>query len=119
AFARRAVDAILGVAPPSLAALATVKPPPGAREGWPALCALIQTLAAPGAAWAGQLGAIRQFYEPLLIERYDAAEARLGDLAQLEALAGTYADRASFLEDLTLDPPSATGDLAGPPHLDE
>ena len=27
--------------------------------------------------------------------------------------------RASFLADLTLDPPTSTGDFAGPPHLDE
>ena len=29
------------------------------------------------------------------------------------------ASRASFLSDLTLDPPASTGDVAGPPHLDE
>jgi DNA helicase-2/ATP-dependent DNA helicase PcrA len=70
---------------------------------------------------------VRAWYEPLLIDRscatlrdrYDACEARLGDLAQLEAIAGTYATRADFLDALTLDPPSATGDLAGPPSLDE
>jgi len=73
----------------------------------------------PGAPWAGQLARVRAFYEPLLIERYDAAEARIGDLAQLETLATTYTERAAFLEDLTLDPPSATGDHAGPPSLDE
>lgn len=32
-------------------------------------------LAAAAAAWAGQLEKIRRFYEPLLVERYDAAEA--------------------------------------------
>ena len=62
---------------------------------------------------------MRAFYEPLLVERYDAAEARLGDLEQLEAIAGTYPARANFLDDLSLDPPSATGDYAGPPSLDE
>jgi DNA helicase-2/ATP-dependent DNA helicase PcrA len=119
AFARRAVDAITAITPPSLQQLATVKPPAAARDIWPALCALLVELATPQADWAGQIGRIRQFYEPLLIERYDAADARLGDLAQLEAIGGTYAARSAFLEDLTLDPPSATGDYAGPPHLDE
>ena len=71
------------------------------------------------APWPGQLGRVRAFYEPLLVERYDGAEARLGDLVQLEAIAGTYRDRAGFLDDLVLDPPAATGDLAGPPTLDE
>ena len=119
AFARRAVDAITAASPPSLLHLASVKPPPAAREAWPALCALMLELAAPSTAWAGQIERVRRFYEPLLVERYDAAESRIGDLAQLEAIGGTYVERAAFLEDLTLDPPSSTGDLAGPPHLDE
>ncbi len=119
AFARRAVDAITSVAPPSLLALSGIKAPAAARELWPALCALMTELAAPSVPWAGQLEKIRRFYEPLLVERYDAAEARIGDLAQLEAIGGTYTERAVFLEDLTLDPPSSTGDLAGPPNLDE
>ena len=119
AAARRAVDAVAAASPPTLGALASVKPPASAREAWPALCAVMTEIAAPGTPWAGQLERVRRFYEPLLIERYDAAEARIGDLAQLEAIGGTYLERAAFLEDLTLDPPSSTGDLSGPPHLDE
>ncbi len=119
AFARRAVEAIAQATPPSLLALSTVKPPAAAREAWPALCALMTELGAPATPWAGQLERVRRFYEPLLVERYDAAEARIGDLAQLEAIGGTYTERAAFLEDLTLDPPSSTGALSGPPNLDE
>ncbi|MEO8703959.1 MAG: ATP-dependent helicase [Kofleriaceae bacterium] len=115
AFARRVVDAAAG----GLASLASLKPPTAARELWPKLCALIVELATPGTPWLGQIGRVRALYEPLLIERYDGAEARLGDLAQLEAIAGTYLERSVFLEELTLDPPSATGDHAGPPVLDE
>jgi DNA helicase-2/ATP-dependent DNA helicase PcrA len=55
----------------------------------------------------------------VLRRRYDAAEARLRDLEQLEALASGSGDRARFLADLTLDPPSSTEDLAGPPGLDD
>jgi len=117
AFARRTVDAIRSA--DSLAALATLKPPPAARAVWPALCELLVALADPATPWQGQVGRVRALYEPLLVERYDAVEARLGDLAQLESIAGTYAARAQFLDDLTLDPPSATGDYAGPPILDE
>ncbi|HSN25887.1 MAG TPA: ATP-dependent helicase, partial [Kofleriaceae bacterium] len=115
AFARRAVDAVR--ARDSFAALGELKPPSAARTVWPQLVELLSAL--PHAAWPGQLGQVRHFYEPLLIERYDGAEARLGDLVQLESIAGTYAGRAPFLDDLTLDPPSATGDYAGPPMLDE
>src|SRR3569623_554922 len=75
--------------------------------------------ALPAAPCPGKIGIVLELYEPLLIERYDGAEVRIGDLAQLEAIAGTYPGRATFLDDLTLDPPSATGDHAGPPSLDE
>jgi DNA helicase-2/ATP-dependent DNA helicase PcrA len=119
AFARRAVDSIRSGAAPSHAALAGLKPPAAARTAWPQLCELLAELGNPATPWPGQLGRVRAFYEPLLVERYDGAEARLGDLAQLEAIAGTYPGRGGFLDDLTLDPPSATGDYAGPPNLDE
>jgi DNA helicase II / ATP-dependent DNA helicase PcrA len=44
---------------------------------------------------------------------------RAGDLDQLQRIAAGYPSRARFLIDLTLDPPSATSDEAGAPHLDE
>jgi DNA helicase-2/ATP-dependent DNA helicase PcrA len=119
AFARRATEAIRATSPPSFAGLATLTPPRAAGEAWPALCALMTALAEPTAPWAGQVGRVRRFYEPILAERYDAATARAGDLEQLEAMAGAAPGRAAFLDDLTLDPPSSTGDLAGPPVLDE
>ncbi|MGE5184389.1 MAG: ATP-dependent helicase [Acidobacteriota bacterium] len=115
AFARRALDAVRGEH--GLDGLAELRPPAAARTAWPALCELLRQLRV--APWPGQLGLVRAFYEPIVVERYDGAEARLGDLAQLEALAATYRDRAHFLDDLVLDPPAATGDLAGPPGLDE
>jgi DNA helicase-2/ATP-dependent DNA helicase PcrA len=68
---------------------------------------------------AAQLDRIRTFLEPMLARRYDAADARARDLEQLELLAGGYETRGRFVSELTLDPPSSTGDLAGPPLLDE
>jgi len=41
------------------------------------------------------------------------------DLEQLALLASGYPNRARFITELTLDPPASTGDLAGPPLLDE
>ena len=114
AFARRAAEA---VAKGNFESLAEMKPPAAARELWPQLHAMLVEV--QGAPWIGQIGRVRQFYEPLLIELYDGVQARLGDLVQLEALAGSYNSRATFLEELTLDPPGATGDYAVPPHLDE
>ncbi len=68
---------------------------------------------------AAQLERLRTFLEPIVTHRYDAAAARLRDLDQLALLAQGYQDRGRFLSELTLDPPSSTGDLAGPPLLDE
>jgi len=50
---------------------------------------------------------------------YDAPAARCADLEQLTSVATRYPTRSRFLSDVTLDPPSSTEDLAGPPHLDE
>lgn len=119
AFARRAVEAVAAAVPPSLAALHALAAPRGGAERWRALCALLVRLADPATPWPGQIAHVRTFYDPLLAERYDAAAVRAGDLEQLEALAATCSERSAFLDDLTLDPPSATGDLAGPPLLDE
>jgi DNA helicase-2/ATP-dependent DNA helicase PcrA len=68
---------------------------------------------------AAELERVRQFLSPIVRRRYDSAESRLADLEQLEALASGGGDRARFLADITLDPPSSTEDLAGPPLLDD
>lgn len=62
---------------------------------------------------------VRQFYSPLLEQRYDNSTARMRDLEQIEQVSGRFPDRATFLSEITLDPPSSTQDLAGDPHLDE
>jgi DNA helicase-2/ATP-dependent DNA helicase PcrA len=82
---------------------------------------VLVTLNSPGAELplAAQIERIRRFYVPIFEARYDQTEMRLRDLDQLEVLAGSSAGRAAFLADLTLDPPVSTGDLAGPPYLDE
>jgi DNA helicase-2/ATP-dependent DNA helicase PcrA len=68
---------------------------------------------------ATQLERIRAFLEPVIARRYSSPAGRVRDLEQLEQLASGVASRARFLTDLTLDAPHATGDLAGPPLLDE
>jgi DNA helicase-2/ATP-dependent DNA helicase PcrA len=69
----------------------------------------------PGA----QIERLRQGLEPLLRRRYDNAEVRLRDLDALGRVAGSYESRARMVAELTLDPPVSTGDLAGPPLLDD
>ncbi len=100
-------------------ALAEFPAPPLAREAWPAFAALLAALAPSEGPWAGQVGRVREWFEPLLAQRYDAAPVRAGDLEQLERIAQQFATREAFLTELALDPPQATGDLAGDPLLDE
>ena len=78
---------------------------------------LLQYLAA--APWQGQVQRVREWYLPHLERIYDAAQVRAGDLQQLEKIAGQFGDRATFLTEMALDPPQATGDLSGEPYLDE
>ena len=62
---------------------------------------------------------MRKFYAPLLETKYDHVEPRLRDLEQLELIASRYRSRQRMLLEMTLDPPSSTQDLAGPPILDD
>jgi len=66
-----------------------------------------------------QIERLRLFYEPLLNRKYEHAAARIRDLDQLEQIAAGYRSRARLISDLTLDPPTSTSDLAGPPFLEE
>ena len=119
AGARRAVDALDG-APQPIAALQAVSPPAGAKLEWQALVALITHLHADTATWPADLNAVRYWYQPHLERRHpDDHALRAADLATLQHLAGGYASRERFLTELTLDPPEATSDEAGPPHLDD
>ena len=127
AIARRAIEHIGqhtgGAAedsgPALAAALRGFQPPPAAREIWPQTCALFDRLGKQATEWRGQVGLVRAWYEPLLEQMYDNARVRAGDVDQLEQIAGEYPTRERFLSELTLDPPESSGDLAGPPLLDE
>jgi DNA helicase-2/ATP-dependent DNA helicase PcrA len=57
--------------------------------------------------------------EPMIRRIYDHAEPRLADFDALAGLAADYPGLDAFIADLTLDPPSSTGDLAGKPSLDD
>ncbi len=89
------------------------------REEWQRLVGLVTGLAAPDLAWEGQVSAARVWYEPHVARLYDAPAPRIADLEQLERIASQFGTRERFLTELTLDPPRATGDFAGPPLLDE
>jgi DNA helicase-2/ATP-dependent DNA helicase PcrA len=80
---------------------------------------LMTWLMNPHTPWAGQVGRVREWYEPHLERLYEQAQVRAGDLLQLERISANFATREEFLSELALDPPAATGDLSGVPHLDE
>jgi DNA helicase-2/ATP-dependent DNA helicase PcrA len=84
-----------------------------------AIAELLTSLAVPEAPWAGQLQRVREWYEPHLERIYEQAQVRAADLVQLERIAGSFTTRERFLSELALDPPAASGDLAGAPQLDE
>ncbi len=87
---------------------------------WPFFVELLEEMAAPlPPPLPTQIHRVREFYAPLIERRHDDARARLQDLEQLEQIAATFPSRAQFLTEIVLDPPSWTGDLAGPPVLDE
>jgi DNA helicase II / ATP-dependent DNA helicase PcrA len=93
--------------------------PAAARADWPRLAALMAALGRPAAAWPGEVEQVRDWYRPHLERRYDAPGVRAGDIEQLTRIAGGYPSRERFLSELALDPAQASGDLAGPPLLDE
>jgi DNA helicase-2/ATP-dependent DNA helicase PcrA len=68
---------------------------------------------------AGQIGAVRPWLDERVAARHRRSDARLADLDRLEQAARSAPSLERFLTDLVLDPPSSTGDLAGPPHLDD
>ncbi|MER8955273.1 ATP-dependent helicase [Mesorhizobium sp. M0833] len=99
--------------------LARYRPPQRAADDWPGFVALYCGLRAGAQKWPADLEQVRLWYEPHLERIHEDATTRRADLLQLEQIASGYASRERFLTELTLDPPDATSDEAGPPHRDE
>jgi len=119
AAAQKILDAATADTSRERIALRGIEPPAAAREDWPAFVELMGSIAREDCDWPGQVGEARRWYEPHLERIYDAPMVRIGDLEQIELIASQYPTRERFLSEVTLDPPSASGDLAGTPHLDE
>ena len=105
-----------------LSALQEFRPPAAAAGDWKSFCDLLELLAGAeleDRGWQSQMTQVRHWYQPHLERIYDALDTREADLEQLEQISGRYPTRERFLTELTLDPPSAAGDQAGDPLLDE
>jgi len=103
----------------SLASLVNFLPPPAARRDWPGLAGLLAGLGPGPGPWHTQVAEIRRWYQPQLERLYDDWSVREGDLEALEQIAAGFPTRERFLTELSLEPPQATGDYAGPPYMDE
>ncbi len=118
ASAAKVLDA-MAAAPSPLAALAEAEPPARAAAAWPGLGELMGRLGGGKAGWPAEIELARQWYEPLAEQLHDDWFIRAEDLLQLQQIAQGYPSRERFLTELTLDPPDATSDQAGPPLKDE
>ncbi|MDQ6436638.1 ATP-dependent helicase [Mesorhizobium sp. LHD-90] len=92
--------------------------PQRAHQDWPAFIDMFARLRSKS-NWPADLEQVRLWYEPHLKRIHEDATTRRADLLQLEQIAAGYPSRQKFLTHLTLDPPEATSDRAGPPNLDE
>lgn len=103
----------------AIAAIEAFTPPARAAGDWPGFKEVVRRLRAKTAGWPGEIDLVRQWYEPHLERIHEDASTRQADLVQLAQIAAGYGSRERFLTELTLDPPDATSDQAGVPHLDE
>jgi ATP-dependent DNA helicase UvrD/PcrA len=118
ATAARVLDAVTDAADP-LSAMESCSVTPQIEGDWLALLAVVRALRAPASAWPAELETVIRWYEPHLHRIFDDAFVRQRDLVQLQQIASTFASRERFVTELTLDPPDATSDLAGPPGRDD
>lgn len=105
-----------------LSAWRSMKVPAKTQAIWGDFVKLLMELTREGnsaQSMATQVNRVREFYSPLLEEKYDHTQPRLRDLQQLESIAGRYKSRAEFLTEVTLDPPSSTQDLADGSQTDD
>ncbi|KUL97528.1 ATP-dependent DNA helicase [Bosea sp. WAO] len=109
----------LAQAPDGIETLRDAPAPPRAGEDWSSFVEAIEHLRSGRSGWPAEIERARLWYEPHLERIHEDASTRQADLLQLEQIAGGYPSRERFLTELTLDPPDATSDQAGVPHLDE
>jgi DNA helicase II / ATP-dependent DNA helicase PcrA len=116
--AARLLDAIT-TSGNAVAGLEGFRPPATDAEQWQDFIETMTALHLGGAGWPAEIDYACRWYTPHLERKYEDALQRQADLTQLVQIAATYATRERFLTELTLDPPDATSDQAGPPLLDE
>jgi DNA helicase-2/ATP-dependent DNA helicase PcrA len=117
--AQRVLDAMVETATPVDVLARMPAPARVVAADWTSFVDAIVALHTGGAGWPADIATARHWYEPHLERTHEDASPRKADLLQLEQIASGYPSRERFLTDLTLDPPDATSDEAGPPLQDE
>ncbi len=100
--------------------LSSFRVPPGARSDFTDFLKLTEDLSGAGEILpAVQMDWIAKFYIPLLEKNYENSIPRKNDVEHLGEIASRYGTRGEFLTEIVLEPPTSTGDYAGPPTIDD
>jgi len=102
-----------------LSSFLNFKLPEAAQEHWALLTKTLLAIHSNTIPWSDQVDQVASVFKPLLEINYDDHFARFGDIEQLVQISQQFSSRERFLSELTLDPPQASGDLAGPAHVDD
>jgi len=86
------------------------------QQGLKDLAGLLARLASPTKNLVERLNLALEFYDPIVRSRYDDFPRRLKDLEHLLTITARYRELRSFLNDLTLEPPSSVADISRPDH---
>jgi DNA helicase-2/ATP-dependent DNA helicase PcrA len=78
------------------------------------LANLMAGLNAPNQTLMTRMNQALAYYEPLATARYDDYPKRMKDLEHLLTITARYQDLQTFLNDLTLEPPSSLADVVTP-----
>ena len=78
-----------------------------AKHGLHRLVHLFEELSKPGLTVSQQVRAVRDYYEPVLVSKYDDYPKRLKELDYLQDWTLKYERLEEFLADVTLEPPSS------------
>jgi DNA helicase-2/ATP-dependent DNA helicase PcrA len=93
--------------------------PPAAQQYWHKLVPLLTGIQQNTWPWTQQVEQLAKVYKDLLEANYEDHFVRFGDIEQLVQISQQFPNRERFLTELTLDPPQSSGDLAGPPLIDD
>lgn len=110
---QKILAAIRGSSDP-LRALASYTPGPGWRSGYDRLVKLLESLREEDLTPAARFDLLMEYYGPIFEKiYYDDYPRRKKEIDQLQALAASYGDIQSFVDDTALDPPESGQDSAG------